>query len=84
MWTNEVDWDESVTTVMDDQAKYEDVQLFIDENEVYIRQFNEKLDRYELIMMSPKMFKEMVTAIDYPEGMFHTVFQYKEIEKNHK
>lgn len=81
MWTNEIDFDESITTVMDDSGKYEDVQIFIDENEVYIRQFNEATYRYELIMMSPKMFKEMITALDYPEGMYHTIFKYKEFEE---
>ena len=81
MWTNEIDFDESVTTVMDDKGAYEDVHLFIDDAEVYIRQYNENDNRYELICMSPKMFHEMITALNYPQGMYNAVHKYKEPNK---
>ena len=32
MFTNEIDWDESITTVLCEADAYEDVQMFIDEN----------------------------------------------------
>lgn len=76
MWTNEIDYDETITTVMDDRGQYEDVHLFIDDTGVYIRQFNEKLDKYELISMTAKMFHEMITALEYPEGMYHATYKF--------
>lgn len=70
MFTNEFEWDETVTTVLDDEGKHEDVQLFIDDNEVYIRQWNEREHRYELICMGPKMFQELLEALKHTEGAY--------------
>lgn len=80
MWTNEIDFDESVTTVMDDKGQYEDVHLFIDDTGVYIRQYSEELEKYDLISMSSKMFHEMIAALEYPEGVYRTTYKYKEFE----
>lgn len=62
---------------MDETAEHEDVQLIISEDVVYIRQFNDEKRQttYDLIAMTPKMFKDMVTALNQTEGVFST--QYK-------
>lgn len=70
MITNEFEFDETVTTVMCEQAIYEDVQIFIDDNEVFIRQWNDNIDRYDLISMSHQMFFEFQQAMQLSEGMF--------------
>lgn len=72
MFQNELDWDESITTILDDTAIYEDVQLIIDDNEVFIRQWNDHLNRYDLIMMSHKMFLELQQALHHTEGLYKT------------
>ena len=72
MFTNEIDWDESITTVLCEADAYEDVQMFIDENEVYIRQWNVSRNEHDLIVMSPMMFAELLLALKQPEGSFHT------------
>ena len=77
MFTNEIEWDETITTVVCDRDRYEDVALFIDENEVYMRQWNETRDQWDLIVMSPEMFAEMLTALRKPEGCYQTIV-YKE------
>jgi phenylacetate-coenzyme A ligase PaaK-like adenylate-forming protein len=55
---------------MDDRAVYEDVQVYIDDNEVYIRQWNEKNQHYELVILSHKMFDELQIAMDTSEGLY--------------
>jgi len=77
LFTNEFEFDATITTVMDETAEHEDVQLIISEDVVYIRQFNDEKRQttYDLIAMTPKMFKDMVTALNQTEGVFST--QYK-------
>jgi hypothetical protein len=75
MFQNEIEWDETITTVIDDYAVHEDVQLFIDDNEVYIRQWNEQFQKYNLIVMSHKMFMEFQQALQHTEGLFRTEFK---------
>jgi hypothetical protein len=72
LFQNEFEFDETITTVIDDNAIYEDIQLIIDDNEVFIRQWNETLQRYDLIMMSHKMFFELQQALKHTEGLFRT------------
>ena len=72
MFTNEIEWDETVTTVMDDTGAEEDVVLFIDDHGVFIRQYNEQLDKYDLVTMSHKMFNELIEAMKQKEGFFIT------------
>jgi uncharacterized protein YutD len=72
LFQNEIDWDETVTTLIDDYAVHEDVQLIIDDNEVFIRQWSEQLQKYDLIVMSHKMFLELQQALQHTEGLFRT------------
>lgn len=78
MFTNEIEFDETVTTVLDDSGTHEDVQLFIDDNEVYLRQWNEDHNRHELIVMSHKMLQEILQAMNLPEGAYVIVNEKKE------
>ena len=55
MFTNEIDWDETVTTVMDETGREEDVVLFVGDTGVYIRQWNERNNNHDLISMNHKM-----------------------------
>lgn len=73
MFTNEIDWDETVTTVMDETGREEDVVLFVGDKGVYIRQWNEKNNNYDLISMNHKMFTELIQAVKHEEGFFRTV-----------
>ena len=72
MFTNEFEFDSTITTVMDELGEHEDVQLIIGDDVVYIRQFNDdkRETTYDLIAMSPKMFADMQNALNFTEGMF--------------
>jgi len=77
MITNEMEYDETIITVMDDDGLYEDVQVFLDDNEVYIRQYNEVDDKHDLVVMSCEMYLQMLSAMKLPEGMFKFEFKDK-------
>lgn len=70
MFTNEFSFDETVTTVLDETAEYEDVHVIITDAEVFIRQWDDDREKYEIICMSPKMFYELQEAMKRPAGLF--------------
>ena len=75
MFTNEFEFDSTVTTVMDESNEFEDVELIIGEDVVYIRQFNDdkRETSYDLIAISPKMFSDLLNALNFTEGMFQLI-----------
>jgi hypothetical protein len=72
MFTVEMDHDEIEITVLDDGDRFEDVKVFSYDEVVYIRQFNEKKNKWDLIEMTPEMYAELMTAWQTPEGSFIT------------
>ena len=67
-----MDLDEIEITVLDDNGRYEDVKIFSYDDVVYIRQYNQKKNKNDLIQMSPEMYAELMTAWQSPEGAFVT------------
>lgn len=72
MYTVEMDLDEIEITVLDDGGRYEDIKVFSYDEVVYIRQFNQKKNKWDLIHMSPEMYAELMEAWRSPEGSFIT------------
>lgn len=72
MFTIEFDYDELLITVLDEHEMYEDVQLVLYDDVVYIRQWNEEFNHYENVMISPEMFEELKKSLTLPEGAYHT------------
>jgi len=72
MYTVEMDLDEIEITVLDDSGRFDDVKVFSYDDIVYIRQFNETINKWDLIQMSPEMYTELMQAWKSPEGSFVT------------
>lgn len=72
MFTVEMDLDEIEITVLDNRGKYEDIKVFSYDDVVYIRQWNEKKNVWDLVQMSPEMYVELMTAYQHPEGAYIT------------
>jgi len=69
MFSNEIEWDHTVTTVLDETGQYTDVELVIDDAGVFLRQFPDD-GKADLICMSHKMFQDIEKALDsYPRSM---------------
>jgi hypothetical protein len=77
MFTNEFEFDETVTTIMDEAAEYEDVHVVITDDQVFIRQWDDDREKYEIICMSPKMFYELQEAMKRPAGLFYVELTQK-------
>lgn len=77
MFSNEFEFDSSVTIIMDDQAEMEDVHVIISDDQVFIRQWDDGREKYEVVCLTPKMFYELQEAMKRPEGLFNL-----EIKKN--
>lgn len=72
MYTVEMDLDEIEITVLDDTARFEDIKVFSYEDIVYIRQFDESINEFIVISMTPEMYTELMEAWKSPEGAFIT------------
>lgn len=72
MYTVEMYLNEIEITVLDDSGRFDDVKVFSYDEVVYIRQFNEKKNKWDLIEMTPEMYAELMTAWQSPEGSFVT------------
>lgn len=70
MFTVEMDWDETAVTVLDPDGQEEDVQLLMYEDIIYLRQWNEKLNRFSVVVMTPKQFKNLTISLNYPDGSY--------------
>jgi hypothetical protein len=70
MITVEMDHDEALVTIMDRAGQYEDVSVFFYEDICYIRQWNEKKDWFDLIVLSPEMYLQLMKAFHLPEGAY--------------
>ena len=56
MITVEFDMDETLITVLDDTGELEDVSVFMFEDYIHIRQWNEKMQKFDVITMKPEMY----------------------------
>ena len=70
MITVEFDMDETLITIMDDTGELEDVGALLYDDYCHIRQFNEKLDRYDVITLTPTMYYKLMKAFNLPEGTY--------------
>ena len=70
MFTNEIEFDRTITTLMDEEDIVNDVQIIIDDECVYIRQFNDASNTYDLITFTSKMYFEMLISRERGDGMF--------------
>lgn len=70
MFTIEMDWDELSIRILDQTGAHEDVEFLVYEDIVYIRQWDEDLERHSLISMSPQQFEELAASMNLPEGAY--------------
>ena len=70
MITVEFDLDETLITIMDDEGRHEDVAAILYDDFCYIRQYNEKTDKFDVICMSPDMYLKLMKAFNLPEGTY--------------
>jgi len=70
MFTVEFDYEDIEITIMDNYGLYEDIKINAFEEVVFIRQWNEELERHNAIVISPEMWEDLIAAMNKPEGVF--------------
>lgn len=62
---------DTVITTLDQAGEHEDVEVILDANSVFFRQWREGWDCYELIEMSNQQLNDIVTAMNSAEGAYY-------------
>ena len=70
MITIELDMDETMITIMDDTGELEDVGALLYEDYCHLRQWNEKLNRYDVITLKPEMYLKLMKSFNLEEGTY--------------
>ena len=72
MFSIENEFDYTIITIVDNDNKQEDAQVIMSAEYVYIRQYNAKSGRYDVIALSPFMFNEMLASMKFTDGVYVT------------
>jgi hypothetical protein len=77
IFTNEFDFYDSITTILDETDEHEDVRVIISDEYVFIQQWDDAREKYEVVCMTPKMFYELQEAMKKPEGLYYLELSLK-------
>mgnify|MGYP003626725906 FL=1 len=80
MFTIEMDWDETAITILDPKANFEDLQVIMYDDIVYIRQWENNIDGHNYIAVSPGMMLALQAAFKLPVGAYNVTNSDGEIE----
>lgn len=70
MFTVEHEYDSTVIISLDETDSYQDVEVIVGDNGgVYIRQYDEDMDQYEMVYCSFQQLLDILAAINTSEGM---------------
>lgn len=70
MLTIEFDDDETLITIIDTTGELEDVSALLYDDYCHIRQWNEKLQKFDVVTLKPEMYLKLMTAWKLPEGTY--------------
>lgn len=70
MFTVEHGYAETVTTILSDHPELEDVQVIFEDDAVWVRQFDEDMNCYQVIALTNPMWLELIAAYTSPQGCF--------------
>lgn len=71
MFTVEHLLEDTVITTLDQSGKCNDVEVIIDAESVFFRQWSEEMEVYDLIEMSNQQLNDIVSAMNSPEGAYY-------------
>lgn len=73
MFTVEFESDASVIKTLDDSGEMADVEMIIaDDDVVFIRQWDEDLQKYEMVVMRYQQLLDLFVSMHQTEGAFKT------------
>jgi len=73
MFTVEFESDASVVKSLDDSGEFSDVEMIIaDDDVVFIRQWDEDMQKYEMLVMCYQQLLDLFVSMHQTEGAFKT------------
>jgi hypothetical protein len=74
MFTVEFEHDSSVIRSLDETGELDDIEMILDDDGlVFMRQWDDSLDKYEMIVMTYQQLLDLVVSLKQTEGIFLTV-----------
>ena len=74
MFTVEFESDASIITSLDETGEMNDIEMIVSESDkVYVRQWDEDLEKYEMIIMTYQQLLDIISSLQQPEGMFQII-----------
>ncbi len=82
MFTVETDHEITKIVSLDETGELEDAEVVIDDTHVYLRQFDDDANAYEMVIMTYKQFTQIIAAMQCPEGTYTIEEEYAKTNLN--
>lgn len=69
MFTVEHEYDATVVRSLDESGTFEDVELILDGEIVYLRQWDMDLEKYEMVVMHYQQLLDLASSLHTSEGL---------------
>ncbi|QSL99508.1 hypothetical protein CRP13_gp20 [Roseobacter phage CRP-13] len=74
MFTVEFEHDSSVIRSLDETGELDDIEMILDDDGlVFMRQWDDSMEKYEMIVMTYQQLLDLVVSLKQTEGIFLTV-----------
>lgn len=74
MFTVEFEHDSSVIRSLDETGELDDIEMILDDDGlVFMRQWDDSLEKYEMIVMTYQQLLDLVVSLKQTEGIFLAV-----------
>ncbi len=74
MFTVEFESDASVIRSLDETGELDDIEMILDDDGfVFIRQWDDSLEKYEMLVMTYQQLLDLIVSLKQTEGIFLTV-----------
>lgn len=71
MFTIETEFDYTVITSLDERGSFEDIEVVLDEEVVYLAQAMPESNKRQILEITYQQFKDILIAIDLPDGAYY-------------
>jgi hypothetical protein len=71
MFTVEFESDATVITTLDQAGELNDVEVILDEDSIFFRQWSDDMGSYDLVEMSEQQLRDIIAALSKPEGAYY-------------
>jgi hypothetical protein len=71
MFTVEFESDATVITTLDQAGELNDVEVILDEDSIFFRQWSDDMGSYDLVEMSEQQLRDIIAALSKSEGAYY-------------